>query len=68
MFLIALVVSPQCHKCVYKALFSAEICVTVLDKCRTTLLEKYPTLFFCENQVDFNEARLNEAMNLHTHA
>ena len=34
----------------------------------TILLEKYLT-FFCENLVDFNEARLHEAtLNLHTHA
>ena len=35
----------------------------------TTLLEKYPTLFyFCKNLVDFNEVRLHEAtLNLHTH-
>ena len=34
----------------------------------TTLLEKYPTLLFCENLVDFNEARLQEAnLNRHTH-
>ena len=34
-----------------------------------TLLEKYLTLFFCENLVIFNEARLHEAtLNLHTHA
>ena len=34
----------------------------------TTLLERYPTLFFCENLEDFNEARLYEAtLNLHTH-
>ena len=33
------------------------------------LLEKYPTFFFWENLVDFNEARLHEAtLNLHTHA
>ena len=33
------------------------------------LLEKYPTLFFCENLVDFSEAHLHEAtLNLHTHA
>ena len=33
------------------------------------LLEKYPTLFFCENLVGFNEARLHEVtLNLHTHA
>jgi len=25
------------------------------------LLEKYPTFIFCENLVDFNEARLHEA-------
>ena len=32
-----------------------------------TLLEKYP-IFFYENLVDFNEARLHEAnLNLHTH-
>jgi hypothetical protein len=37
---------------------------------RTTLLEKYPTLFYvCEYLVDFNEARLHEAtLNLHMHA
>ena len=34
----------------------------------TTLLEKYPTFFFLENLVDFNEAHLHEAtLNLHTH-
>ena len=34
---------------------------------RTTLVEKYPTLFFCKNLVDFNEPRLHEAtLNLHT--
>jgi hypothetical protein len=33
------------------------------------LLEKYPTLFFCKNLVDFNETRLHEStLNLHTHA
>ena len=34
----------------------------------TTLLEKYPTLFFfCENLVDFNEMHLYETiLNLHT--
>ena len=31
------------------------------------MFEKYPT-FFCENLMDFNEARLHEAiLNLHTH-
>ena len=41
----------------------------VLDQSYTTLLEKYPTLFFYENLVDVNEARLHEAtLNLHTHA
>ena len=35
----------------------------------TIMLEKYPTLFFCENVVDFNEALLHETtLNLHTHA
>ena len=35
----------------------------------TTLLEKYPTFFFCVNLVEFNEARLHEAtLNLRTHA
>ena len=30
------------------------------------LLDKYQTYFFCENLVDFNEARLLEAiLNLH---
>ena len=34
----------------------------------TTLIEKYPTLFFCENLVDLNEVRLHEAtLNLHMH-
>ena len=33
----------------------------------TTLLEKYPN-FFCENLVDFNEARLQkETLNVHTY-
>ena len=35
----------------------------------TPMIEKHPTLLFCENLVDFNEARLHEAtLNLHTHA
>jgi len=30
------------------------------------MLEKYPYFYFCENLVDFNEARLHEAtLNLH---
>ena len=34
-----------------------------------TLLQEYPTLFFCEKLMDFNEARLHDATsNLHTHA
>ena len=34
----------------------------------TILLENYPTDFFCENLVDFNETRLHEAtLNLHIH-
>ena len=33
----------------------------------TTLLEKYQTLFFCENLADFNAPRLDEAtLNLYT--
>ena len=35
----------------------------------TTLLEKYPSFFFCGNLVDFNESRLHAAtLNLHMHA
>ena len=31
------------------------------------VLEKYPTFFFCENLMDFNEAHLHEeSLNLHT--
>ena len=35
----------------------------------TTLLEKYPTFFFCKTLVDFDKARLHEVpLNLQTHA
>ena len=35
----------------------------------TTLLERYPILFLCENLVNFNEARLHKAtLNPHTRA
>ena len=34
----------------------------------TSLLQKYPTFFLCENLVDFNEACLHDAtLNLHRH-
>ena len=37
-------------------------------KHNTTLLERYPT-FFCENLVDYNEARMKETtLKFHTHA
>ena len=36
---------------------------------KLSLLEKYPTLFFCKNLVYFNEARLHEVtFNPNTHA
>ena len=48
---------------------SYSFCCEILNKfpqCgNTSLLEKYPTLF-CENLMDFNEARLHEATFTHT--
>ena len=44
-------------------------CIRIMLFVYTTLLEKYPTLIlFCENLVDFNEARSHEAtLNLQMH-
>jgi hypothetical protein len=45
------------------------ILITVDKLIYIALLEKHPTLFFCENLVDSNEAHFHEAtLNLHTHA